>query len=158
MIIIKKNRYYCEYCKKSGGAANWIKKHEERCTLNPNRYCGYCHLLEGARSINEEPPKLADLMAILPNPDKYVLSDEWGFTSYPGLEEAVDAVLPKLREMCNDCPACIMAALRQKGIPVPVAKNFDFKKECQSIWSDFNSGGAANWIKKLNAKTIIISH
>ena len=32
-----------------------------------------------------------------------------------------------------------MAALRQKGIPVPMATDFDFKAECQSIWDEFNA-------------------
>jgi len=132
MKIIKKNRYYCEYCKKSGGAAGAIKKHEKRCTLNPNRHCGYCDLLENPQ------PNLKEFIAILPNPDEYKVEEYEGFY-FRGLEEAVDAVLPKLREACNECPACIMAALRQKGIPVPVAKNFDFEKECQSIWGEFNS-------------------
>ena len=134
MITKKKNRYYCEFCKKSGGASYWIKHHEERCTLNPNRHCGYCDLLEGIQS------NLAELIAILPNPSEYERTDvlEYKGFHYKGLEEAVDTVLPKLREACNSCPACIMAALRQKGIPVPIAKNFDFKKECASIWADFN--------------------
>ena len=82
---------------------------------------------------------------MLPNPDEYKCEDaEYESFYYRGLEEAVDAVLPKLREACNNCPACIMAALRQKGIPVPVAKNFHFKKECQSIWSDFNDAQSQN--------------
>jgi len=141
MITKKRNRYYCEFCKKSGGAAWAIRKHEERCTLNPNRHCGYCDLLEGDRNIDEDPPKLTDLIAILPNPDDYKHEDaEYNCFYFRGLEEAVDAVLPKLREACHSCPACIMAALRQKGIPVPVAKNFDFKGECQSIWNDYNYG------------------
>ena len=139
MIIIKKNRYYCEYCKKSGGAAWAIKKHEERCTLNPKRHCGYCDLLENPQ------PNLIEFIAMLPNPDEYKCEDaEYESFYYRGLEEAVDAVLPKLREACNNCPACIMAALRQKGIPVPVAKNFNFKKECQRIWSDFNDAQSQN--------------
>ena len=135
----KVNRYYCEFCKKSGGAAGHMKKHEERCTLNPNRHCGYCDLLE------EQQPKLADLIAILPNPKEYEHEDAvYECFFYKGLEEAVDAVLPKLREACNNCPACIMAALRQKGIPVPVATNFHFKEECQSIWNDFNAERAGD--------------
>ena len=132
MITKKVNRYYCEYCKKQSGASWAMKKHEERCTLNPNRHCGYCDLLD------EEAPKLADLIVILPNPKEYEGGDEYGSFFYKGLESAVDAVLPKLREASNNCPACIMAALRQKGIPVPVAENFHFKEECQSIWNDFN--------------------
>ena len=134
MITKKVNRYYCEFCKKQSGASWAMKKHEERCTLNPNRHCGYCDILEMPQS------NLADLIAILPDPKKYECQDaEYDSFYYLGLDKAVDDVLPKLREAANDCPACIMAALRQKGIPVPVAENFHFKDECQSIWDDFNA-------------------
>jgi len=140
-VITKKvNRYYCEFCKKSGGAAGHMKKHEEHCTLNPKRFCGYCHMSE------EEQPNIADLLAILPNPKEYEHQDaEYDCFYYRGLEEAVDAVLPKLREACNNCPACIVAALRQKGIPVPLVSSFNFKAECQSVWNDFNTAHADNY-------------
>jgi len=134
MITKKRNKYYCEFCKKAGGAAWAIIKHEERCTLNPNRHCGCCDILEAPQ------PDLAGLISMLPNPKEYEDTDaEFDAFFYRGLEEAVDAILPKLREACNNCPACIMAALRQNGIPVPVAKNFDFKGELQSILNDYNA-------------------
>jgi len=118
-------RYYCEYCKKSGCSKRHIRHHEERCTLNPNRVCGYCKFLE------REQPKIIDLLALLPNPDDF----KWYSSTFT---TAVEESLPKLREATESCPACIMAALRQKGIPVPIATNFDFKKECQKIWDEIN--------------------
>jgi len=134
----KVNRYYCDYCKKSGCNSYWIKKHENRCTLNPDRYCGYCHLL-GKKQSN-----LVLLLSILPNPQDYektYLNEDNGFTwsSYVGLDDAVDAVLPKLRDAAENCPACIMAALRQKKIPVQCATNFNFSEETQTIWNEFNA-------------------
>ena len=135
MITKKVNRYYCEYCRKSGGAAGHIKKHESRCTMNPNRHCGYCDVLDQKQS------NLAELLALLPNPENYkekeLVDDGW--ISFVGLEKVVKEALPKLREITGSCPACIMAALRQKGIPVPLAKDFDFKKECREIWDEFNA-------------------
>lgn len=136
----KVNRYYCEYCKKSGCVARWIKKHEERCTLNPNRYCGYCHL----RDLPQ--PDLKELLAILPDPTDYKTWDDYtgepqGFNACLGT--AVGEAMPKLRNAAENCPACIMAALRQKEIPVPIATDFDFKKECQEIWDEFNAARTA---------------
>ena len=130
------NRYYCDYCKKSGCVARWIKKHEERCTMNPNRYCGFCHL----RDLPQ--PDIKVLLAILPDPDAYktwcdYTGEVTGFDACLGT--SLDAKMAKLREATENCPACIMAALRQKGIPVPMANGFSFSKESQAIWDEFNS-------------------
>jgi hypothetical protein len=45
MIVVKKNVYYCEYCKKRSLASFSMKRHEKRCTMNPKRQCGVCKLL-----------------------------------------------------------------------------------------------------------------
>ncbi len=70
MKIKKVNRYYCSYCQKSGCAANHMKKHEKRCTMNPNRFCGMCAVM------GNEQLKLEDLMSILPEP--IMIEDEDG--------------------------------------------------------------------------------
>ncbi len=126
-------RYYCEFCKKANCSGTSIKKHEQRCTLNPDRHCGFCGLTEN------DQPDLQEAMKLLPEPSKLVaFFEEDNYYDYSHLETAVKETLPKLRDFVNNCPACIMAALRQKGIPVPCAEDFDFKKECQGAWADFN--------------------
>ena len=128
-------RYYCEFCKKANCSGSSIKKHEERCTLNPNRYCGFCHISELTQ------PDLQEAIKLLPEPEVHIkiIEDEYGKDiSYDGLEKATKEALPKLREFVENCPACIMAALRQKGIPVPLARDFDFKAESAGVWADFN--------------------
>ena len=127
MIRKKAWRYYCEYCKKRGGSGGHIKKHEKHCTLNPNRECGMCELR------GESPYKMSDLLNCLPDPEPFKWIDEYGFCSYPGLNKSVEEAMPALRRLVGECPACIMAALRQKGIPVPVVESFNYKKECE-IW------------------------
>jgi hypothetical protein len=106
--------------------------------MNPNRYCGYCHLLE------QEQTNLVEAMKILPNMKDYERVEFLGpfadkVVTLSGHEKAINEALPKLREICNNCPACIMAALRQKEIPVPAATDFNFTKECESIWSEYNA-------------------
>ena len=127
-------RYYCDFCKKAGNSAFHMKGHEEGCTMNPNRKCRMCDFVAGA----QEP--IEKLMALLPDPkafeSKYEGTD---IVCFKGLEEAVAAALPALRGATENCPACIMAALRQKGIPVPCAEGFNFTKECKSIFEDVNS-------------------
>ena len=126
-------RYYCEFCKKAGCSGGHLKRHEEHCTMNPNRTCGMCEMMGGGA------PDLQKVMQILPNPDDFKKTEEkFGFISFSGLEEATDKVLQELRDAVENCPACIMAALRQKGIPVPIVKNFNFTEECKSAWADFN--------------------
>lgn len=70
MRVKKVNRYYCEFCKKSGQSASHISKHEKRCTLNPNRHCGMCAMLEN------EQPGIKDLLSVLPNPTDYIICDK----------------------------------------------------------------------------------
>ena len=98
-------------------------------------------LLSRPSPIHQKQSGLAELLTLLPNPENYkdkeLIDDGW--ISFVGLEKAVKEALPKLREIMGNCPACIMAALRQKGIPVPLAKDFDFKKECQEIWDEVNA-------------------
>ena len=134
-------RYYCDFCKKAGCSGGHLKKHESRCTLNPSRTCGFCGLRD------EPQPDLKKAMKLLPDPEKYVVKiDEkyaHGFC-YKGLDVAIKEALPKLRNFVGNCPACILAALRQKGIPVPIATDFDFKKECRAAWSDFNAAQREN--------------
>ena len=132
------NRYYCEFCKKSGGAKGHMAHHEVRCTLNPNRLCGMCGLIDNNQ------PDIKDLISLLPLPyDFYQSSME--FEGYSGLSEAIEKVMPELREKSGNCPACIMAALRQRGIPVPCAQSFNFTQECKEIWKDINEANTSNY-------------
>lgn len=128
MKTIMRPRYYCEFCTKSSGSAPHIKRHEAGCTLNPNRVCGLC------REMGNDQPAMGNLLEVLR-----------GFTP---IEEDASAKrwvaerLPKLREVANKCPACIMAALRQTGIPVPLAEGFDYAKEHAEWWSIVNDAKA----------------
>lgn len=104
--------------------------------MNPNRECGYCKMLE------IEQIDMETLLAILPEQSEYLESialDGGEFAdsiSQTKLNEVLD--LQKLRDITNNCPACILAALRQKGICVPMVEDFDFKAECASVWADIN--------------------
>ena len=106
-------RYYCDFCKKSGQSSYHLKRHEQGCTLNPDRKCGIC-LHAG---FHQKP--MAELTA--------------AFGDYD---------MKRLREACEDCPACILATLRQV-----IGKQtyewetgdcnwpkFDFQKELQAFW------------------------
>jgi hypothetical protein len=126
-------RYWCEYCNKAGLQKHAMAKHELHCTLNPNRKCRVCDIVGSA--IGED---LSNLIALMPDPAQY---KKYDCGEYFGQEltAAVNAVLPKLREKSGDCPACIMAALRQRGIPVPMATDFNFTEQMKEIWAMRNA-------------------
>lgn len=131
------NRYYCDHCKKQGGSASRMSRHEKRCTLNPNRECGVCDLLGVAQE------RMRNLAPILPDPAQYGDTDELGRISYDeALTDCANKCLKWLREACDNCPACIMAAIRQRGIPVPMVTEFDWSKEMKAVWAEVNDRNA----------------
>jgi hypothetical protein len=114
-----------------------MKRHEQRCTMNPNRDCGVCGLVEG---LHESIPKL---VAMLPNPSEYTHDDGLGgqwFTD--ALSIATNDALARLREATGNCPACVLAAIRQAGIPVPMVTDFDWAKEMAVVWTEINDRNA----------------
>jgi hypothetical protein len=134
MRVKKVNRYYCDFCKKSGCAAGHMRSHERHCTLNPNRVCRMCGRLD------QEQPKLSDVIALLPNPNsEEYCNRETEWDGEKGFAEAVEKAMPGVREATGNCPMCIMAALRQRGIPVPVAESFHYAEELKAIWDIINA-------------------
>ena len=133
MRKVKRWRFYCDYCKKAGGSGGHILRHEKHCTLNPNRVCNVCGSL-----LELEQKPMSELLVILPNGKDFCSTDKYGFISYIGLENKVEEVMPKLRELTEGCPACIMAALRQANIPVLIVESFSFRNEMTVIFDDIN--------------------
>ena len=119
-------RYYCDHCRKGRFTESSMRLHEEHCTLNPARKCRMCNYGDGAGITVAE---LIKLLPIVPNP----LSDGTNCTM---LYAATAAAMPKLREAAGNCPACIMAALRQAG--GLDFSDFDFKAECKDFWVAVN--------------------
>jgi len=114
MRIQKKWRYFCDFCKKSGGQRAAIEKHERYCTMNPRRECRMCEWNEPG---SETKPAL-DLAAILVT------------------EAAVDprtirTIPDALLTATNGCPACTLAVVRQSGVSI---FEFDFTKASGEMW------------------------
>ena len=94
-----------------------MKKHELHCTMNPNRLCRMCKLKGGTQI------SISRLVALLPK--------------YNGLSKnyckALEEAMIKLRRETQNCPACILAALRQAGIPM-IMVEFDYKQEVENLF------------------------
>lgn len=133
MRKVMRPRYYCEHCNKGGGSSYHMQKHEKGCTLNPRRVCGMCNHTGGGAS-------LAELMEILPPKDAQTRNDynDAGQVNYEYFVEIPEETIKKLREAAEGCPACMMAALRQRGLPVHTATGFNFTEECKQVWAMVN--------------------
>ena len=140
LAITKINRYKCVHCGKVGYSAGHMRKHAKRCTNNPDRKCGMHHqehLFDrgGSRFDGYEVKQEVQVaIALLPDPSQYAKPTDYGFDDYPGLLEAVTAAMPLVSAAVSGCPACTLAALRQRGIPY-MPEAFDFKKTAKA-WID----------------------
>ena len=136
----KVNRYWCDFCNRAGLSAGHMRSHEKHCTMNPARECRVCKLVDGGRYADFVMPPLADLVQMLPDPALFKRTYEGTTVEYfdASLDEVAGAVLSELRAAAGGCPACILAAIRQRGIPVPMVEKFSFADEMKEIWNGIN--------------------
>ena len=120
----KRWRYYCEFCKKSGASGYHIQRHENACTMNPNRHCKMCEIA----GLDQKPIEvLVDAIEDLKISQE---ADSFGMTiSLTGDEKET---IEQLRDIASGCPACMLAALRQSGIAEFV--NWRFEDEKKDFW------------------------
>lgn len=117
MKRIMRWRYYCDHCKKAGNSGFHIARHERGCTNNPQRECRLHGFITG-----QPAPSMEKLLAAVEH----------------------DAKLTKLRAVAHNCPACILAALRQSNVMMvdgegmPFFPEFDFKKERDTVFNAYN--------------------
>lgn len=126
MKIVKKNVYYCEYCKKKGLSSGWMKEHEKHCTGNINRGCKMCDDYAGV-TYSELTTKFKAQMK------SKTVEDKWGtkwveLTQKPKLEDIFDA--------CEGCPACVLTVLRACGLCSSFWEmDFSWKQERDKWWA-----------------------
>ena len=92
MHIKMRPRYYCDHCRKASGSKPAMAIHEAHCTANPDRTCRMC-----GTSIS---PRYH--VAILQRQGNTM--EDW------------KAKMDSLRSATEDCPCCILAAIRQSGV------------------------------------------
>jgi hypothetical protein len=134
MKVKLRHKYYCDFCKVTKGQKYAMEKHEASCTKNPNRIC------KGSCTWNGGQKKMADLLAVIGPVRDYQREQASlsGGVFYTFESDPINEMLPRLRYAATDCPFCIMAALRQAGIPVPEATDFDYKKEVAELHESMN--------------------
>lgn len=133
-------RYWCDFCNRAGLSAGHMRTHEKHCGLNPNRECRVCKMVVGDRDADFVTPPFLNLLDLLPDPEPFKRKYDGTQVEYfdESLSDAANAAIPALRKAAGNCPACILAAIRQKGIPAPMVTKFSFKDDMQEIWNSIN--------------------
>ena len=139
MIKKKRWRYYCEYCKKSGGSSFHMERHEKGCTKNPDRHCGFCHLAgENQTPIDE----LKEI--ILKHIRKSVEYNSIPFISLNDYIIDEQKCLDELRDKTYNCPSCMLAAIRQtEKLKHTQGIEFNFKEESKEWFSEYDNANAS---------------
>ena len=123
MKVKNKKVYYCDFCKKHSLIFNSIKKHEEHCTLNPNRTCGLC---DRKGNYKKE-------IKIINKAYKELMSHK----ENGGIVETYCRVFEdKVKEMLEEieCPVCMLSILRLSDDGVIHWANYSLKEEIQKYW------------------------
>ena len=131
MRAVKRWRYYCDFCNKSLGTKQAMVWHEQSCTMNPNRVCRMCEHVKDWR--DDEPKQRDEIIGYLQSAVVHDEHDE--FVSWrwrPGLSEA--EVVDRLRELCGQCPVCMLAMIRQSGLPPYMFEHWKMKADMAEIW------------------------
>jgi hypothetical protein len=97
-------RYYCDYCKKANCSASSISNHEQHCTMNPNRTCRMCKWQ--------------------PKQKRLTLTE---------MKEALAVSFARLRFLVQ-CPACILATVKQSGKSSYEDYQFQYGVEAEAYW------------------------
>lgn len=84
------------------------------------------------------PIEMNELLALLPEMKEFTYMDADQYSYSVSDELIIHEAIEALREKTENCPACILAAIRQKGIIVGVTP-FDYKKEVEIFWGEVNS-------------------
>lgn len=96
-----------------------MERHEKSCTANPARECHIC--------TGDPQTGAADLPVLI------AFCKEIAGKSHDGLTLR-EADTDKLRELCDSCPACMLAAVRQANV---YAVDWEAKVEFKSFWDEW---------------------
>jgi hypothetical protein len=98
--------------------------------MNPNRVCRLC------KDIGTVQKPMEELKKYLPqNPVLFNDEDFYGYDEK--VIEQINLGITELRELTENCPICILSALKQSGIKVAVTE-FNFQKELEEYWKEKN--------------------
>lgn len=141
MKTVKKNVYYCDFCKKKGLSAGHIATHEKHCTGNPERECRLCELGEDIILTKKERKILVNKANKLVNlfMKNDVKIDNFGTRTYGADKQS--QFKKKFKIIVLDfisCPACILSILREAKKEVVWYADWDYKKAFSIYMDEIN--------------------
>jgi len=131
-------RYWCDFCNKAGLSKHAMANHEKRCTKNIDRECRVCVFVNGGGNSDRE--RMQKLIDLLPEPIEHNYDNPSKWVAYQS-ELAIAMVSVRLH--ADNCPACILAALRQKGVDRFEVADFSFDEEMKAVFKMVNEEHAA---------------
>lgn len=132
MKVIKKNVYYCDYCKKKGLSS--LKNHELHCTGNPNRECKLCE----TRTIINILTKFKNRFNVMEGWDEL---DEFGNIIAEITWKGKEITMNEITDSVDSCPNCVLTILRCVGLNRYYFKEkykYNHQKEIQEWWAEKN--------------------
>ena len=134
MRVVKKNVYYCDFCKKK--SLRSLKTHEGYCTANPDRGCRLC----GGPSVRPIIDKYKTYFKVVEKMDDRSWCD--GTVSVKvvyhndfSLQGIID------NDLHSNCPNCILAIIRCLGLNryyFDQKYKFDYKQALDNYWAEKN--------------------
>lgn len=129
MRIVKRNVYYCDFCKKRGLRS--LKVHEKHCTANPDRVCRLCDNISVKRIIEKYKTYF-----------KIIEKDMDTFGETLGIKYSKDFTLEDIKnELDYYCPNCILTIIRCVGLNrwyFGKKFKFDYQQELNEWWRAAN--------------------
>ncbi len=138
MKTIKKNVYYCDYCKKRYLSKPWCSKHEKHCTANINRECRMC---DNGGTLNN----IADIIATYKATYKVIVQEAKGFEQIIWLTKK-PLTWQFVADAVDGCPACTLAVIRKLHICAITELNYKYKDHVAIWWANHNEyEGSEAW-------------
>lgn len=138
MKVVKKNVYYCDFCKKR--SLRSLKKHELHCTGNPDRSCQLCGRPDGVRDIAKKFLAKFEIIETKAFIELNEIID--GTTKIKWIEEfTLDDVRAEIDQYEEGCPNCLLTVIRAAGLNRYYFEKrfkFDYKKELEEWWACHN--------------------
>lgn len=139
MKTIKKNVYYCDFCKKR--SLRSLKEHEKHCTGNPDRSCQLCDRPDGIRAIGDKFLAMFEIIST----DAFIEYNSVidGTVKIKWIQEfqLIDVINETEQYDGVSCPNCILAVIRYAGLNRYYFKNrfkYDYKGQLESWWESVN--------------------
>lgn len=127
--MIKKNVYYCDYCKKKGLSRWHLIVHEKHCTGNVHRECRVC---SQGNDISKAVNELKKRFEWVERPSSYQTMTgrlEW---------EGGEITIKEIGDHADGCPACMLTIIR--GLDISLYHTFDFNYQDAMVqwWAAVN--------------------